>query len=404
MVSRFVRRIKPRKNKINRKSSYIYYMTILIVGCGLSGAVIAEQYATRTGKKVLVVDKREHIGGNVYDSIDQETGIRVSKYGAHLFHTNDEGVWNYVNKYSKWTRWDHQVLGQVDGKLVNIPVNINTVNALCGENLRTTSEMDKWLSENQDHYETIENSEQMAKSRVGSLLYDKIFRHYTYKQWAKYPEELDASVLARIPIRNDFDNRYFSDRYQALPNDGYTNLVENILKNENITVKLGIDFHELTEQEKKQYETIIYTGPIDAYFENLGLEKLEYRSINFVSETHKNTPFYQPSSVINYPESVVPYTRIVEYKHFLNQTSDDTIIVKEYTTDVGEPYYPIPNKRNMDLYEKYKEMTKDQTNVHFIGRLANYKYFNMDAAIRNALDYFESTLLGSVGDSVRVTT
>jgi len=369
-------------------------MTILIVGCGLSGAVIAEQYATRTGKKVLIVDKREHIGGNVYDSIDQETGIRVSKYGAHLFHTNDDDVWKYVNKYSKWTRWDHQVLGQVDGKLVNIPVNINTVNALCGENIRTTSEMDQWLLENQEQYitEKIENSEQMAKSRVGSLLYDKIFKHYTYKQWAKYPEELDASVLARIPIRNDFDNRYFSDRYQALPNDGYTNLVENILRHENITVKLGIDFHELTEQEKKQYETIIYTGPIDAYFENLGLEKLEYRSINFVSETHKNTPFYQPSSVVNYPESVVPYTRIVEYKHFLNQTSDDTIIVKEYTTDIGEPYYPIPNKRNMDLYEKYKEMAKDQSNVHFIGRLANYKYFNMDLAIRNALDYFETNL------------
>jgi UDP-galactopyranose mutase len=369
-------------------------MTILIVGCGLSGAVIAEQYATRTGKKVLIVDKREHIGGNVYDSVDPETGIRVSKYGAHLFHTNDDGVWNYVNKYSKWTRWDHQVLGQVDGKLVNIPVNINTVNALCGENLRTTSEMDKWLLENQEQYitEKIENSEQMAKSRVGSLLYDKIFKHYTYKQWAKYPEELDASVLARIPIRNDFDNRYFSDRYQALPNDGYTKLIENILNYENITVKLCTDFHQFTEEERKQYETIIYTGPIDAYFENLGLEKLEYRSINFVSETHKNTPFYQPNSVVNYPESVVPYTRIVEYKHFLNQTSEHTIIVKEYTTDVGEPYYPIPNKRNMELYEKYKEMTRDQTNVHFIGRLANYKYFNMDAAIRNALDYFETNL------------
>ena len=370
-------------------------MTILIVGCGLSGAVIAEQYVTRTGQKVLIIDKREHIGGNVYDSLDTETGIRVSKYGAHLFHTNDDGVWNYVNKYSKWTRWDHQVLGQVDGKLINIPVNINTVNALCAENIRTSSEMDQWLSENQEQYtiKNIENSEQMAKSRVGSLLYDKIFKHYTYKQWAKYPEELDASVLARIPIRNDFDNRYFSDRYQALPTDGYTNLIENIIKHEQITVKLGIDFGKMTDEEKNQYETIIYTGPIDAYFENLGLEKLEYRSINFVTETHKNTRFYQQGSVVNYPESVVPYTRIVEYKHFLNQTSSDTIIVKEYTTDVGEPYYPIPNKRNMDLYEKYKELTQDQSKVHFIGRLANYKYFNMDAAIRNALDYFENKLI-----------
>ena len=365
-------------------------MTILIVGCGLSGAVIAEQYATRTDKKVLIIDKREHIGGNVYDYIDDGTGIRVSKYGAHLFHTNDEQVWKYINKYGKWTRWDHQVLGSVDGKLINIPVNINTVNALCGENLRTTEEMDAWLLENQEHYEKITDSEQMAKSRVGSLLYDKIFKHYTYKQWAKYPEELDASVLARIPIRNDFDNRYFSDRYQVLPNDGYTHFVANILKHENITIQLGTQF---TEEDKTQFETIIYTGPIDTYFENLGLEKLEYRSIDFVSEIHKNMPFYQPTSVVNYPESVVPYTRIVEYKHFLNQTSTDTIIVKEYTTDVGEPYYPIPNKRNMDLYEKYKELTRDHPNVHFIGRLANYKYFNMDAAIKNALDYFKNNLL-----------
>jgi UDP-galactopyranose mutase len=365
-------------------------MTILIVGCGLSGAVIAEQYATRTDKKVLIIDKREHIGGNVYDYIDESTGIRVSKYGAHLFHTNDEQVWKYINKYGKWTRWDHEVLGNVDGKLINIPVNINTVNALCGENLRTSEEMDAWLLENQEHYEKITDSEQMAKSRVGSLLYDKIFKHYTYKQWAKYPEELDASVLARIPIRNDFDNRYFSDRYQVLPTDGYTQFVANILKHENITIQLGVQF---TEEDKEQFETIIYTGPIDMYFENYGLEKLEYRSIDFVSEVHKNTPFYQPSSVVNYPESVVPYTRIVEYKHFLNQTSTDTIVVKEYTTDVGEPYYPIPNKRNMDLYEKYKELTCDHPNVHFIGRLANYKYFNMDAAIKNALVYFENNLV-----------
>jgi UDP-galactopyranose mutase len=359
---------------------------VLVVGCGLSGVVIAERFANQN-KKVLIIDKRDHIGGNVYDYNDASTNILMNKYGAHLFHTNSDRVWNYINRFSKWVRWDHEVLASVDNKLVSIPVNITSVNVLCNENIQTTAEMIKWLEENQVKCDNISNSEQMAKSRVGEVLYEKLIKSYTYKQWEKYPEELDASVLARIPVRNDFDTRYFNDKYQALPENGYTAFINNILNNPNITVKLQTDYFDFVKLEGKP---VIYTGPIDTFYAGRGLEKLEYRSIDFVIETHTGMNYYQPNSVVNYPEASVPYTRIVEYKHFLNQKSPDTVIVKEYTTDSGEPYYPVPNKKNMELYDKYKQLATEEKGVHFLGRLANYKYFNMDTAILNALEYFDA--------------
>jgi UDP-galactopyranose mutase len=362
---------------------------ILIVGCGLSGVVIAERFANQN-KRVLIVDKRDHIGGNVYDYIDSDTGILMNKYGAHLFHTNNDRVWEYVNRFSNWIRWDHEVVASVDRKLVSVPVNITTVNSLCGENLQTTAEMNAWLEKTQVKYEAIDNSEKMAKSRVGSVLYDKLIRDYTFKQWGKYPEELDASVLARIPIRNDFDTRYFTDKYQALPERGYTEFIKNILDNPNITVRVNTDYFEFTKDLDLSGVPVIYTGPIDTFYGARGLEKLEYRSINFTIERPAGVKFYQPNSVVNYPETSVPFTRIVEYKHFLNQDSSGTVIVKEVTTDSGEPYYPVPNKKNMDLYEKYRELAIGEKNIHFLGRLANYKYFNMDTAILNALEYFDN--------------
>ena len=367
---------------------------LLIVGCGLSGVVMAERFANILNKRVLIIDKRDHIGGNIYDYIEQETNILMSKYGAHLFHTNEEKVWEYINKFSKWIRWDHQVIGKVDNKLINIPVNINTVNAICNENIKNSIEMDEWLKTNQVKYEKIENSEQMGKSRVGEILYEKIFKDYTYKQWEKYPEELDYTVLERIPIRNDFDNRYFNDKYQALPADGYTKFISTILENKNIDVLLNTNYFDFIKKNPiSNFKNIIYTGPIDAFYQDKNLEKLEYRSINFVIEKYKDMPFYQTNSVVNYPENNVKYTRIVEYKHFLNQKSNDTVIVKEFSTNIGEPYYPIPNKKNQDLYEKYKELSLNETNVHFLGRLANYKYFNMDKAILNSLEYFEKVFM-----------
>ena len=362
---------------------------ILIIGCGLSGVVMAERFANKLNKKVLIIEKRDHIGGNIYDYIDEETNILMSKYGAHLFHTNNEIVWNYINRFSKWIRWDHEVVGVINDKLINIPVNINTVNVLCNENIKNTEEMNEWLNKNQIKYNEIDNSEKMGKSRVGNILYEKIFKEYTYKQWNKYPEELDPSVLARIPIRNDFDVRYFDDKYQVLPEKGYTKFIENILDNKNIKVLLNTNYFDYINENSCNFETTIYTGPIDQFYENKGLEKLEYRSIDFNIEKYKNMNYFQQNSVVNYPEIKYPFTRIVEYKHFLNQKSNDTVIVKEITKDEGEPYYPIPNKKNLDLYEKYKLFTLDEKNIHFLGRLANYKYFNMDTAILNSLNYFD---------------
>jgi UDP-galactopyranose mutase len=345
---------------------------IIIIGAGLSGCVIAERFANLQNKKVLILEKREHIGGNCYDYID-ENGILINKYGAHLFHTNDEDVWNYINTFDKWIRWEHKVVGLVDNQIVPIPVNITTVNMVCNENIRNESEMNKWLENVQIKYDTIENSEQIAKSRVGEVLYNKIFKDYTFKQWNKYPEELKPEVLARIPLRNNFDDRYFSDKYQALPHKGYTKFFEKLINNPNIHVQLNTDYLKIKNQFKDKI--IIYTGPIDYYFTDY--EKLEC------------------NSVVNYPENNVDYTRIVEYKHFLNQQSPHTTIVKEYTSDIGDPYYPVLNDKNLKLYEKYKKMADNEikNNIHFIGRLANYKYFNMDQAIKNALDYYNNYLV-----------
>jgi len=369
----------------------------LIVGCGLSGATIAERIANCLNEKVIIIDKRKHIGGNCYDYIERNTNIRINKYGAHLFHTNNKEVWDYVNKFSEWVRWEHKVLSKVDDKFVSIPVNITTVNELCGENLQTTEEMNEWLKKNQIKYDKIENSEQMAKSRIGEELYNKLVKNYTYKQWNKYPNELDASVLARIPIRNNFDTRYFSDKYQALPKNGYTSFIKNMIKHDNIISLINTSYEDLKKNYPNYMREIkytIFTGPIDEYFKDSGLEKLEYRSIDFNKYIYKNTNFFQSNSVVNYPNSE-DFTRIVEYKHFLNQNSPHTIIVTEKTKDNGEPYYPIPNKKNLELYEKYKKLAEkeEKNNVYFLGRLANYKYFNMDAAIENALYFFNKKLL-----------
>jgi UDP-galactopyranose mutase len=360
---------------------------IFIVGAGISGAVLAERFASQNNKKVVIIDKRPHIGGNCYDFVD-ENGIQMNKYGAHLFHTNYKDVWDYIQKFATWQRWDHRVLGSVDGKMVPIPVNINTVNSIFGTDIKDEPEMKKWLEKVQIKYEKIENGEQIAKARVGELLYRKIFRDYTFKQWNKYPEELDPSVLARIPIRFNFDDRYFDDRYQALPVKGYSDFIANILNHPNITVLTDTDYFEVRDSFK--FEKMIFTGPIDSYYENSGLEKLDYRSIEFIEERYTSMNYYQINSVVNYPEMNVPYTRIVEYKHFLNQQSKGTTIVKEISKDSGEPYYPVPNSKNLELYEKYRKKSELEKNVKFIGRLASYKYFNMDQAIKNSLDFFNS--------------
>ncbi len=365
---------------------------IVIVGAGISGAVLAERYATQKNKKVLIIDKRNHIGGNCYDFYNED-GIRISKYGAHLFHTNYEDVWKYIHLFSDWYPFEHRVKASVDGHLVPIPVCITTVNTLFGLQIKNEIEMDEWLKKNQIPNEHPKNGEEAALARVGPVLYEKLFKHYTKKQWDKYPSELDPSVLNRIPVRNNFDDRYFGDIHQALPKDGYTKIFDNMLHHPNITVKTNTDYFAIRDS-LVGYEKLFYTGPIDQFFDfkHSVKKQLEYRSIKFVWETHDKEVF-QENSVINYPNDN-DYTRIVEYKYFTGQKHPKTTISKEYSCDYvpgeNEPYYPVPNPENSEIFTLYqKEAEKlEEKGIYFVGRLANYKYFNMDQAFKNALDLY----------------
>ena len=365
---------------------------VCVVGAGLSGSVLAERHANQLSHSVLVIDKRDHIGGNCFDYVDKETGIRVSKYGVHFFHTKYDRVWEYVNRFSEWTRWEHRALALVDGKYVPVPVNIDTVNALFNRTITNKAEMLKWLQTVQiaPPNSTAVNSEQISLERVGEELYEKIFKPYTVKQWDKDPRNLGPSVMARIPVRSDHDDRYFTDLHQALPTNGYTRIFENILNHPSIALRLNTDFFEVRESMKCKH--LYYTGPIDAYFTASGMSKLEYRSLEFERRVVKDVNFYQPSAQVNHPSMRYNFTRIIEYKHLLNQSSDDTIIFLEHSSGKGEPYYPVPNKQNQDLYAKYQSLAANNSDVSFVGRLANYKYFNMDQTVLNALTLFDASL------------
>lgn len=369
------------------KRSLEDYHDLCVVGAGLSGTVIAERYANMRNQTSLIIERRTHIAGNCFDYIDDETGIRVSKYGAHLFHTYYKRVWDYVQKFSDWTKYEHEVLALVNGKHVPVPVNIDTVNALFGLDIKNEAEMDDWLKKEQVQFKDPQNSEEMALSRVGKRLYELIFHPYTIKQWAKEPKELGPAVTARIPVRNNHDGRYFADPHQALPTNGYTAIFTKMMDNPLITVKTDTDFFEV--RDRLHCGKVYYTGPIDRYFTDLGWKKLEYRSLDFERKVVKDIGFFQPKGVVNHPNATTNFTRIVEYKHFLNQTSNHTILFYEYSNDGGEPYYPVPNPENEDLFKKYQEMAGKEHGVTFAGRLANYKYFNMDQTIENALSLFE---------------
>ncbi len=369
----------------------------LIVGAGLSGSVVAQQLVSRKNCRVVIIDKRQHLGGNCYDHLDSFTNIRINKYGAHLFHTNNDRVWEYINKFGKWLRWEHQVLALIDGMYVPFPVNISTINKLCNQKIKSIDEFNNWIEMNKKHYDVIENSEQMAKSRIGELLYTKLIKDYTYKQWGKWPNELSAEVLARIPVNSSFDNKYFRDKHQALPANGYTAFFEKLLSHPCISLSLNTDFDDFRiKHDLGMFDGIIYTGPIDHYFCDYSLPKLEYRGIDFRTSIMKNKGTLLPNSVVNYPSLKFPYTRIVEYKHFLNQESDHTITIAESSNDGNpEPYYPVPSKVNREVYTKYQELAALEENqrVYFIGRLASYKYFNMDEAILNALNFVDENFV-----------
>jgi UDP-galactopyranose mutase len=360
---------------------------IIVVGAGISGATLARKYA-EIGKKVIVLEKRSHIGGNCFDYFD-DAGILVSKYGAHLFHTNFEDVWSFVNRFSDWYSYEHKVLSNVDGQLVPIPVNITTVNKLFGLQINNETQMKQWLSQNTIYNPDPKNGEEAALSGIGPVLYDKLIKYYTFKQWNKWPSEMEASVAKRIPVRTNFDDRYFTDKYQYLPVGGYAPMFQKLLSHPNIRVLLNTDYFDVRDK-LPNFEKIFYTGPIDRFFDFKYKvhRKLEYRSINFIFES-LDREYYQLNSVINYPGLEVPYTRIVEYKHMTRQKHPKTTISKEISTDIGEPYYPVPTSQNTEVYEMYKKETEKLRNVYFVGRLASYKYFNMDQAFKNALDTFE---------------
>ena len=359
---------------------------IVIVGAGISGSVLAECYTRILNKKVLIIDKRNHIGGNCYDE-KKSVGITVSKYGPHYFRTNDELVWKYVQRFSKWTPFEARCLSCVDGKKVPIPVNIDTINILFNLNITSEEEMREVLEKDLVKYPSPKNSEESALSRVGKTLYEKMFKNYTIKQWDKHPTELEASVMDRIPVRYNHDDRYFTDKYQFYPTNGYTHIFNNMLSNPNIEVRLNTSWEDLIKTGI-EYEKLFFSGRIDSYFsEELG--KLEYRSLRFEEEI-VDKEFFQDTVQENYPDESIPFTRIVEYKYQTKEKSEKTIIVKEYPTWNGEPYYPVPSEKNRETYSKYQEKAAklEEDGIFFVGRLANYKYFNMDQTFRNALDLF----------------
>jgi len=380
------------KDSINTRKKY----DLCTVGAGLSGTVFAERAATILNQKVLVMDVRPHIGGNCYDFWDQKTGILRNQYGSHLFHTKMKHVWEYVSqtKAPLWKRWYHYKFGLVNGTYVPIPVNIMTVNRLLNIDIQTPEDMDEWLKQVQIPCpETgCENAEQMAKSRVGEELYKLVFEGYTKKQWHKDPSELKAEVTARIPIVKSWDPRYFSDKWQALPGDGYTAWFAAMLDHPNIDVVINTDFFDHKEHLEQACGKIVYTGPIDRYFEKEGMEKLEYRSVTFREERHYNNPGYiLPTPVLNFPGLETNYTRAIEYKQYLHRPSKHTLVVYEASTGEGDPYYPVPTTRNQELYAKYQNLAEElekDGKIQFVGRLANYKYYNMDQAIDNALQLF----------------
>jgi UDP-galactopyranose mutase len=354
----------------------------LIVGAGFAGSVLAERLARVAGKRVLICDKRNHIGGNAYDHYN-DSGILVHKYGPHIFHTNSRDVFEYLSRFTEWRQYEHRVLASVDGQLIPIPINLETINRLYNLNLGA-GQMEAFLESIAEPCDRIRTSEDAVVSKVGRELYEKLFRNYTRKQWDLDPSELDAAVTARLPVRFNRDCRYFSDTYQAMPLHGFTRMFENMLDDSNITIALNTDYRELAAEVS--FGEMIFTGPVDEFFD-YRFGKLPYRSLQFRHETH-DREFFQGNSVINYPNEHL-YTRVTEFKYLTGQVHPKTSIVYEFPRAEGDPYYPVPKPENQELYKKYKTLADSTSGVHFVGRLATYKYYNMDQVTAQALALFK---------------
>ncbi|MGZ3853465.1 MAG: UDP-galactopyranose mutase, partial [Flavisolibacter sp.] len=364
----------------------------LIVGAGFAGSVLAERLATQANKKVLIIDKREHIAGNAYDYYNKD-GILIHKYGPHIFHTNSKEVFEYLGQFTPWRPYEHKVLGSVDGQLVPIPINLNTINALYGLTL-SSGDVENFFAERAEKVDRVKTSEDVVVSKVGRELYEKFFRGYTRKMWDLDPSELDASVTARVPTRTNRDDRYFTDTYQAMPLYGYTHMFQNMLSHKNIKVMLNTDYKEIIDIIP--HKNLIFTGPVDEYF-NYCYGKLPYRSLEFKFETIDKEVF-QPTGTVNYPNEQL-YTRITDFKYLTGQVHPKTAVVYEFPKAEGDPYYPVPRPENAELYKKYQQLASTMKNTYFVGRLATYKYYNMDQVVAQALTTFKKISQGQEEES-----
>ncbi|AOH86355.1 UDP-galactopyranose mutase [Sphingomonas panacis] len=352
----------------------------LVVGAGFAGAVMAERLAAGSGKRVLVIDKRPHVAGNAYDHHDA-AGMMIHQYGPHIFHTNSAEIVEYLSRFTEWRPYEHRVLAQVGDKQVPIPINRTTLNSLYGLSLKDDADTAAFLAARAEPVAMVRSSEDVVVSAVGRELYETFFRGYTRKQWGIDPSELDKSVTARVPTRTSTDDRYFTDTHQVMPRDGYTAMFEKMLDHPNIDLALGVDFAEA--KARFVYDRIVYTGPIDEYF-GFRFGKLPYRSLEF-RHVIEEREWAQSVAVVNYPDEAVPHTRITEYKHLTGQTAPHTSLTYEYPSDEGDPYYPIPRAENQALYKRYEALAAVTPEVLFVGRLATYRYYNMDQVVGQAL-------------------
>jgi UDP-galactopyranose mutase len=361
------------------KKAYDY----LVVGGGFAGSVIAERLASQHDAHVLVVDRRPHVGGNAYDLLD-EAGVLIHQYGPHIFHTNSDEIVDYLSQFTEWRPYEHKVLAEVRGQLVPIPINRTTLNMLFGLDLKTDEEAAAYLASRAETVEEIKTSEDVVINAVGRELYELFFQGYTRKQWGIDPSGLDKAVTARIPTRTNTDDRYFGDKHQIMPKHGYTAMFNRMLDHPNIDVLLSTDYKDIVDEIDAGH--VVFTGPIDEYF-GFRYGKLPYRSLRF---EHKvvDQGQYQPVAVVNYPDPEVPYTRITEYKHLTGQSHAKTSITYEYPSAEGDPYYPIPRQENQALFKKYEALADSTPGVTFVGRLATYRYYNMDQVVGQALTAF----------------
>ena len=360
---------------------------VLVVGAGFSGAVVAERLAA-SGLRVLIIDKRPHIGGNAYDTRDAH-GLLIHPYGPHIFHTNSMRIAEYLSRFTEWRKYEHRVLAHVGGQLVPVPINIDTVNRIYGLQLDETT-IGEYFERVREPRNPVRTSEDVVVNAVGRDLYEKFFRGYTRKQWGLDPSELSASVAARIPTRTNHDDRYFTDVFQNMPLQGYTVMFENLLDDTNIQVEVGVDYQAVAARLNVRHT--VYTGPIDGYF-GYCFGRLPYRSLRFEHEHLADMSQYQPVGTVNYPNDY-EYTRITEFKHLTGEKAAGTSVVREYPQAEGDPYYPVPRPENEALFKRYEDLARKETGVTFVGRLAQYRYYNMDQCVGAALKASEYMLEG----------